>query len=162
MDVVKIRLQQQKHPFVRGTCFLYSNGLMDHLCTACADVNSSQPCEWFARPGNFTGTAVGCFYLLLLINEGKYDVSVAFRVIITRSIVHWVSALTNGVSSGGFQLSTVSCWGIEIIGRSNRWARAFVLIDPIARPLLLPAMLSFLRLQHFWHFLLRFDQKTGL
>uniref|UniRef100_F1KYN1 Solute carrier family 25 member 40 n=1 Tax=Ascaris suum TaxID=6253 RepID=F1KYN1_ASCSU len=57
MDVVKIRLQQQKHPFVRGTCFLYSNGLMDHLCTACADVNSSQPCEWFARPGNFTGTA---------------------------------------------------------------------------------------------------------
>uniref|UniRef100_A0A915C1P4 Leucine--tRNA ligase n=1 Tax=Parascaris univalens TaxID=6257 RepID=A0A915C1P4_PARUN len=56
MDVVKIRLQQQKHPFIRGTCFLYSNGLMDHLCTACADVNSSQPCEWFARPGNFTGT----------------------------------------------------------------------------------------------------------
>ncbi|VDM38905.1 unnamed protein product [Toxocara canis] len=56
MDVVKIRLQQQKHPFVKGTCFLYSNGLMDHLCTACADANSNQPCEWFARPGNFTGT----------------------------------------------------------------------------------------------------------
>lgn len=58
MDVVKIRLQQQAHPFVKGTCFLYSNGLMDHLCTACADVNSKEPCEWFARPGNFTGTTV--------------------------------------------------------------------------------------------------------
>ncbi|VDM96610.1 unnamed protein product [Thelazia callipaeda] len=56
MDVVKIRLQQQAHPFVRGTCFLYYNGLMDHLCTACADIKSKEPCEWFARPGNFKGT----------------------------------------------------------------------------------------------------------
>lgn len=58
LDVVKIRLQQQAHPFVKGTCFLYYNGLMDHLCTACADANSKEPCEWFARPGNFTGTRV--------------------------------------------------------------------------------------------------------
>lgn len=56
LDVVKIRLQQQAHPFVKGTCFLYYNGLMEHLCTTCADVNSKEPCEWFARPGNFTGT----------------------------------------------------------------------------------------------------------
>lgn len=62
MDVVKIRLQQQAHPFVKGTCFLYSNGLMDHLCTACANVNSKEPCEWFARPGNFIGTMVHLFY----------------------------------------------------------------------------------------------------
>uniref|UniRef100_A0A158Q8T8 Solute carrier family 25 member 40 n=1 Tax=Elaeophora elaphi TaxID=1147741 RepID=A0A158Q8T8_9BILA len=61
MDVVKIRLQQQAHPFVKGTCFLYSNGLMDHLCTACANVNSKEPCEWFARPGNFTGTVDALF-----------------------------------------------------------------------------------------------------
>ncbi|EJW86790.1 solute carrier family 25 member 40 [Wuchereria bancrofti] len=61
MDVVKIRLQQQAHPFVKGTCFLYYNGLMDHLCTACADVNSKEPCEWFARPGNFTGTMDALF-----------------------------------------------------------------------------------------------------
>uniref|UniRef100_A0A0N4UVI8 Solute carrier family 25 member 40 n=1 Tax=Enterobius vermicularis TaxID=51028 RepID=A0A0N4UVI8_ENTVE len=56
MDVVKIRLQQQQHPFVKGTCFLYHNGLMDHLCTACAESNGKDPCEWFLRPGNFTGT----------------------------------------------------------------------------------------------------------
>ncbi|KAM3723059.1 putative mitochondrial glutathione transporter SLC25A40 [Dirofilaria immitis] len=61
MDVVKIRLQQQAHPFVKGTCFLYSNGLMDHLCTACANGNSKEPCEWFARPGNFTGTTDALF-----------------------------------------------------------------------------------------------------
>ncbi|OZC06090.1 hypothetical protein X798_06927 [Onchocerca flexuosa] len=53
--------QQQAHPFVKGTCFLYSNGLMDHLCTACANGNSKEPCEWFARPGNFTGTTDALF-----------------------------------------------------------------------------------------------------
>uniref|UniRef100_A0A0N5AM09 Solute carrier family 25 member 40 n=1 Tax=Syphacia muris TaxID=451379 RepID=A0A0N5AM09_9BILA len=56
LDVIKIRLQQQAHPFVKGTCFLYHNGLMDHVCTACADTSGKLPCEWFLRPGNFTGT----------------------------------------------------------------------------------------------------------
>ncbi|KAJ1359245.1 hypothetical protein KIN20_017938 [Parelaphostrongylus tenuis] len=34
MDVVKIRLQQQHHPFPKGQCFFYHNGLMEHLCIA--------------------------------------------------------------------------------------------------------------------------------
>lgn len=57
-DVVKIRLQQQAHPFVKGSCFLYSNGLMDHLCTACVNSVAKESCEWFQRPSNFTGTKV--------------------------------------------------------------------------------------------------------
>jgi hypothetical protein len=32
MDVVKIRLQSQVKPLAEGECFLFSNGLMDHLC----------------------------------------------------------------------------------------------------------------------------------
>ncbi|MFH4980141.1 hypothetical protein AB6A40_006850 [Gnathostoma spinigerum] len=56
LDVVKIRLQQQVHPFTRGACFLYYNGLMDHLCTACSDPSSGRQCEWFERPGHFKGT----------------------------------------------------------------------------------------------------------
>ncbi|CAD6188441.1 unnamed protein product [Caenorhabditis auriculariae] len=53
LDVVKIRLQQQHHPFPKGECFYYHNGLMEHLCTAC---DLKKPCEWYQRPGNFTGT----------------------------------------------------------------------------------------------------------
>lgn len=33
LDVVKIRLQAQTKGFVKGECFLYCNGLMDHVCT---------------------------------------------------------------------------------------------------------------------------------
>lgn len=33
LDVVKIRMQAQTKGFVKGQCFLYCNGLMDHVCT---------------------------------------------------------------------------------------------------------------------------------
>uniref|UniRef100_A0A915PG19 Solute carrier family 25 member 40 n=1 Tax=Meloidogyne floridensis TaxID=298350 RepID=A0A915PG19_9BILA len=62
MDVVKIRLQSQVRPLVKGECFLYSNGLMDHLCRVCEErvttngFKNAQKCEWFNRPGHFTGT----------------------------------------------------------------------------------------------------------
>ncbi|TKR78321.1 hypothetical protein L596_019144 [Steinernema carpocapsae] len=56
MDVVKIRLQQQVKPLAKGKCFLYHNGLMDHLCTSCAEPSTKLPCEWYARPGHFNGT----------------------------------------------------------------------------------------------------------
>uniref|UniRef100_A0A915DSA8 Solute carrier family 25 member 40 n=1 Tax=Ditylenchus dipsaci TaxID=166011 RepID=A0A915DSA8_9BILA len=60
MDVVKIRLQQQIRPLAPGQCFLYSNGLMDHICLNCEEAasikNNAAKCEWFNRPGHFTGT----------------------------------------------------------------------------------------------------------
>lgn len=58
MDVVKTRLQTQIQPLAKGECFLYNNGLMEHLCTACADTATTSPakCEWFNRPGHFNGT----------------------------------------------------------------------------------------------------------
>ncbi|VDN53773.1 unnamed protein product [Dracunculus medinensis] len=67
-DVVKIRLQQQAHPFVKGSCFLYSNGLMDHLCTACVNSVAKESCEWFQRPSNFTGTKDA--FMKITKNEG--------------------------------------------------------------------------------------------
>ena len=63
MDVVKIRLQSQVHPIAAGECFLYSNGLMDHLCINCGDSKIKAPCEWYNRPGHFNGTIV-CFFCL--------------------------------------------------------------------------------------------------
>jgi solute carrier family 25 protein 39/40 len=69
MDVVKIRLQSQTKTIQKGSCFIYSNGLMDHICTVnctiCANGNgkgmatsslNSVAKEWYARPARFTGT----------------------------------------------------------------------------------------------------------
>lgn len=57
LDVVKIRLQSQKKPLVRGQCFLYCNGLMDHLCT-CMNGGSLSSQQWYKRTGPkpFSGT----------------------------------------------------------------------------------------------------------
>ncbi|XP_029959536.1 mitochondrial glutathione transporter SLC25A40 [Salarias fasciatus] len=52
LDVVKIRLQAQKNPFPKGKCFVYCNGLMDHICV-CENGNSK---AWYKVPGRFSGT----------------------------------------------------------------------------------------------------------
>jgi len=70
MDVVKIRLQAQQKRFYNNKCFLYCNGLMEHLCY-CVNGNSAghthglnagqvdpRRVKWYKRPipGQFTGT----------------------------------------------------------------------------------------------------------
>ncbi|XP_050405550.1 probable mitochondrial glutathione transporter SLC25A40 isoform X2 [Patella vulgata] len=55
LDVVKIRLQAQSKPFTKGMCFLYCNGLMDHICT-CLNGQNAQSQTWYKKPGHFTGT----------------------------------------------------------------------------------------------------------
>ncbi|KAK7886791.1 hypothetical protein WMY93_026412 [Mugilogobius chulae] len=52
LDVVKIRLQAQQNPFPKGKCFVYCNGLMDHICV-CVNGNTR---VWYKAPGHFTGT----------------------------------------------------------------------------------------------------------
>lgn len=65
LDVVKIRLQAQDQMHQRK-CFLYSNGLMDHLCPRLNGdpmpemIMHSQEeicnCKWYNRPKYFNGT----------------------------------------------------------------------------------------------------------
>jgi len=65
LDVVKIRLQAQDS--LINKCFLYSNGLMDHLCTrtngtpkvevALHTAEEICNCKWYNRPKYFNGTA---------------------------------------------------------------------------------------------------------
>ncbi|XP_047455518.1 probable mitochondrial glutathione transporter SLC25A40 [Mugil cephalus] len=52
LDVVKIRLQTQRSPLPKGKCFVYCNGLMDHICV-CENGNSR---AWYKAPGHFNGT----------------------------------------------------------------------------------------------------------
>ncbi|KAL2084177.1 hypothetical protein ACEWY4_019695 [Coilia grayii] len=52
LDVVKIRLQAQKTPLSKGKCFVYCNGLMDHICVC----ENGSVKAWYKAPGHFTGT----------------------------------------------------------------------------------------------------------
>ena len=54
LDVVKIRLQSQNRLMHKGDCFVYRNGLMDHLCTC-----FNGPESWYNRKipgGRYHGT----------------------------------------------------------------------------------------------------------
>lgn len=60
LDVVKVRLQaQQKNADIMKKCFLYCNGLMDHICPC---ISSNEPTNirslWYSKPGHFSGTLV--------------------------------------------------------------------------------------------------------
>ncbi|XP_043464181.1 solute carrier family 25 member 40-like [Leptopilina heterotoma] len=57
LDVVKIRLQAQQKAMLSNKCFLYCNGLMDHLCS-CG--NGKGP-EWLRANGKFNGTLDALF-----------------------------------------------------------------------------------------------------
>ncbi|CAF1631849.1 unnamed protein product [Adineta ricciae] len=54
-DVVRIRLQSQQHPFSKGDCFVFRNGLGDHICTC---FNGKETVPWYNRsiPGKYSGT----------------------------------------------------------------------------------------------------------
>ncbi|NXC89645.1 S2539 protein, partial [Cercotrichas coryphoeus] len=80
LDVVKIRLQAQRTPFSKvlavqsvpwgaqpatWKCFLYCNGLMDHLYV-CQNGNGCT--AWYKAPGHFTGTLDA--FVKITRNEG--------------------------------------------------------------------------------------------
>ncbi|XP_068910946.1 solute carrier family 25 protein Shawn-like isoform X3 [Tenebrio molitor] len=67
LDVVKIRLQAQQR-ITDQRCFLYCNGLMDHIC-GCGPGNGQK--HWFQRPGRFNGTIDA--FLKISRNEGIYS-----------------------------------------------------------------------------------------
>ncbi|MCJ8745549.1 hypothetical protein PDJAM_G00131320 [Pangasius djambal] len=52
LDVIKIRLQAQRSPLYKGKCFVYCNGLMDHICV-CENGNVK---AWYKPQGHFSGT----------------------------------------------------------------------------------------------------------
>ncbi|CAH8543834.1 unnamed protein product [Dicrocoelium dendriticum] len=57
LDVVKIRMQS--HGISGQKCFVYCNGLMEHLCTCPPTPMTTGRIPWYRRPGNFMGTWVG-------------------------------------------------------------------------------------------------------
>lgn len=63
LDVIKIRLQAQQKSLISNRCYLYCNGLMDHLCP-CDPVNGivDPRNRSFVKPVHFNGTIVSKFY----------------------------------------------------------------------------------------------------
>ncbi|KAI7691465.1 Solute carrier family 25 member 40 [Sarcoptes scabiei] len=55
LDVVKTRLQAQQKEFMKNKCFLYCNGLMDHVCFCLKNEQEIQNL-WHQRPNHFNGT----------------------------------------------------------------------------------------------------------
>ncbi|XP_066984137.1 mitochondrial glutathione transporter SLC25A40-like isoform X1 [Macrobrachium rosenbergii] len=50
-DVVKVRLQAQQRAELKRTCFLYCNGLMDHICNCARAICTNAEHEpWYNRP----------------------------------------------------------------------------------------------------------------
>lgn len=69
LDVVKVRLQaQQKNSEIVRKCFLYCNGLMDHLCP-CITSNEQPNIRslWYSKRGQFSGTLVRSVLVFPLI-----------------------------------------------------------------------------------------------
>jgi hypothetical protein len=54
-DVVRIRLQSQQSQFAKGDCYVFRNGLGDHMCTC---FNGHETVPWYNRtiPGKYSGT----------------------------------------------------------------------------------------------------------
>nr|XP_046920361.1 solute carrier family 25 member 40-like isoform X2 [Dermatophagoides farinae] len=83
LDVVKIRLQAQQKEFMKNKCFLYCNGLMDHVCYCLTNGNGNGNGNgisndskfndkqikdlWYRRPNYFNGTMDG------LIKIARYE-----------------------------------------------------------------------------------------
>nr|AKN21603.1 slc25a-35 [Schmidtea mediterranea] len=57
LDVIKIRMQAQSKPISSGDCFIYCNGLMDHLCQYVNGNNKQfSNAQWYKKPLKFTNT----------------------------------------------------------------------------------------------------------
>ncbi|XP_061089021.1 probable mitochondrial glutathione transporter SLC25A39 isoform X2 [Conger conger] len=65
LDVVKIRLQAQGSPFYQGKCFVYCNGLMDHLYVC---QNGASCTSWYKTSTHFSGTLDA--FVKITRNEG--------------------------------------------------------------------------------------------
>ncbi|XP_076054242.1 mitochondrial glutathione transporter SLC25A40-like isoform X2 [Oratosquilla oratoria] len=58
-DVVKVRLQTQQRAIMNSRCFLYSTGIMDHICKCTTEIcTDTSHGPWYNRPvpKHFTGT----------------------------------------------------------------------------------------------------------
>lgn len=50
LDVIKIRLQAQQKEFMKNKCFVYCNGLMDHVCYCPQGHSKGNICQLHGKP----------------------------------------------------------------------------------------------------------------
>ncbi|XP_069682426.1 mitochondrial glutathione transporter SLC25A40-like isoform X3 [Periplaneta americana] len=136
-DVVKIRLQTQQKSLLSNKCFLYCNGLMDHLCPCINPNGPAQPSPqvsqfWYQRNGHFTGTVDA--FMKITRNEGIFSLwsglSPTLVLAVPATVVYFVTyenlRLFIKDRHGGFQPH----WGPFMAGSIARfWA--VTLVSPL-------------------------------
>jgi hypothetical protein len=76
LDVVKIRLQAQQKAMLSNKCYLYCNGLMDHICSCANGQGGISESNWIKANGKFRGTLVlSC----KCINNKLYQIFYVFK-----------------------------------------------------------------------------------
>lgn len=136
-DVVKIRLQTQQKTQLSNKCFLYCNGLMDHLCPCINPNGPGQPSSqtsqfWYQRNGHFTGTIDA--FVKIARSEGPMSLwsglSPTLVLAVPATVVYFVTyenlRLLVKDRHGGIQ----PYWGPLIAGAAARfWA--VTLVSPL-------------------------------
>lgn len=136
-DVVKIRLQTQQKTQLSNKCFLYCNGLMDHLCPCINPNGPGQPSSqtsqvWYHRTGHFTGTMDA--FVKIARNEGPLSLwsglSPTIVLAVPATVVYFVTyenlRLLIKDRHGGVQPQ----WGPLVAGATARsWA--VTLVSPL-------------------------------
>ena len=102
LDVVKIRLQAQTKGFVKGECFLYCNGLMDHVCKCLNGHGSTGPHSvlWRRLPHEqLNGMIVCCHFCYSACPINPYVeiiVCMLFKFIFLFTVYHQLWSILKG------------------------------------------------------------------
>ena len=71
LDVVKIRLQSQQKEFMKNKCYLYCNGLMEHICY-CPANNVKSPQSSTKTSGDTFGGVRSSFNRSPLFEQNRH------------------------------------------------------------------------------------------
>lgn len=170
LDVVKIRLQAQQKALVANKCFLYCNGLMDHMCTCLGNGGASQD-YWYKRPSHFNGT----FDAIVKISRSEgltslwSGLSPTLVLAIPATVVYFVSyeqlrtRLTDYVNAGKAPGTPQPMWVPMVSGCTARlWAATSVSPLELIRTKMQSKRLSYFEVHEALKSLLKYHGWTGL
>ncbi|CAH1402786.1 unnamed protein product [Nezara viridula] len=171
LDVVKIRLQAQQKALVANKCFLYCNGLMDHMCTCLGNGNGTNSQDWYKRPSHFNGTLDA--FIKITKTEGVTSLwsglSPTLVLAIPATVVYFVSyeqlrtRLSDWANSSKPVGTPQPMWSPLVSGCTARlWAATVVSPLELIRTKMQSKRLSYFEVHEALRSLLRYHGWTGL
>ncbi|KAJ9577486.1 hypothetical protein L9F63_005987, partial [Diploptera punctata] len=170
-DVVKIRLQAQAKNQLSNKCFLYCNGLMDHLCP-CINPNgpttpssSSTRPFWYQRPSQFSGTTDA--FVKIARNEGILSLwsglSPTLVLAVPATVVYFVTYENLRLLIKDSRRGVQPFWGPLVAGATARfWAVSLVSPLELIRTKMQSKKVSYLEIAEALKSLLQYHGVRGL